>query len=150
MQMKPARLARVAALSLLGLPVLALAAKNPADYQLKVQVVRQMWGVHNVRYAQYKATGSGNIIDGSAIHAFDFKYDCSVGLARTPQNQSYLAKWKKTGSRLELLIPVIGKEGKYQTCELETSLHYGVYVYRQGGVAEISQEEAAKARQNRR
>ena len=111
-----------------------------------------MWGAHNLRYGEYKATGSGNVIEASAIHAFDFKYDCFIGLARTPQNQPYLAKWNRPQRRLELLIQAVGKDGKYQTCELETTLHEGVYVFRQGlegFIAEVSQEEYKRLKAGR-
>lgn len=128
-----------AVLTVLSLP--ALAGKNPANYPLKVHILQQAWGSHNVRYNEYRATGRGNIWDGEAVHAFDFSYDCSFGVRRTARNQPYLGKWKKQNERLALLAFDIGKPDKYHECDLKTTVHPGVYVMNAGGIAEMPQAE---------
>jgi PEGA domain len=129
------------ALILLLFPLLVFAGKDPDNYPLKVHILQQSWGSHNLRYNEYRATGRGNILENNTIHAFDFTYDCSVGLRRTARNQPYQAKWKKPELRLAVLSPKIGKNDKYQECELKTSIHPGVYIWNDGGISELSQEE---------
>jgi hypothetical protein len=126
---------------LLSLPLVAIAGKDPSDYPLKVHVLQQHWSSHNSFRGWYRATGRGNVWEGDSVHGFDFKYDCSFGLTRTARNQAYLAKWKKPGLRLELLAMQIGKEGKYQDCELETTVRGGVYIRTHGDITEMSQDE---------
>jgi len=129
--------------------VFALAGKDPADYPLKVHVLQQRWLSHNVHYGQYKGTGRGNIWEGTSIHGLDFTCDCSFGLSRTARNQPYVAKWKKPQLRLELLAMQIGKESKYQECELQTTVREGVYIMGGGGITEISHEDFNRWRAKR-
>lgn len=118
-----------------------VAGKNPADYPLKVHILQQAWGSHNLRYNEYKATGRGNVWEADAVHGFDFTYDCSFGIRRTARNEPYLAKWKKPQLRLTLLAGQIGKNGKYQECELQTTVRDGVYIMNDGGITEMSQAD---------
>ncbi|HKT49305.1 MAG TPA: PEGA domain-containing protein [Candidatus Angelobacter sp.] len=119
----------------------AFAGKNPANYPLKVHILQQAWGSHNVRYSEYRATGRGNIWNGDDVHAFDFSYDCSFGVRRTARNQPYPGKWKKPDQRLALLAFDIGKPEKYHECDLKTTVHPGVYIMSAGGITEMSQAE---------
>ncbi len=89
----------------------------------------------------YRLSGQGNIIDGSAEHAFDFKYENTQVARHTLANQSYPARWKKPQQELELLMPDVGYPGKYFACELDTLVCKGVYVQSSQGVVEISQED---------
>ncbi len=118
-----------------------MAGKNPADYPLKVNVLQQQWVSRNSYRGTYQGTGRGNIWEGDAIHGFDFEYNCTVGLERTPRNQGYPARWKKPPRRLSLLAPEIGKDNKYQECQLETTVRDGVYVLNALGLAEMSQDD---------
>ena len=129
---------------LICLSLSAFAGKNPADYPLKVHILQQAWGSHNVRYSDYRATGRGNIWDGDVVHAFDFSYDCSFGVRRTARNQPYLGKWKKPQQRLALLAVDIGKPDKYHECDLKTTVRPGVYILGQGGIVEMSQADYKK------
>ena len=125
----------------LCVPLLAFAGKDPADYPLKVHILQQNWASHNVRRSEYKATGRGNIWEGDSVRAFDFTYDCSVGLRRTARNQPYMAKWKKPQAKLAILSEKIGKEDKYDECDVQTTVHDGVYMLGGGGITEITQEQ---------
>jgi hypothetical protein len=58
----------------------------------------------------------------------------------------YLAKWKKQGLRMELLVGEIGTADKFQSYELKTTVREDVYVRGADGATAISQEEY-KARQ---
>src|SRR5690242_4763118 len=136
-------------LIVLLIPLLAVAGKDPSKYPLKVHILRQNWASHNVYRGEYRASGWGNLWEGDSVHAFDFSYECSFGLRRTARNQPYLAKWKKPRLRLAVLAGQIGKENKYQECQLKTTMHDGVYILLAGGgISELSQHEykAWKAR----
>jgi hypothetical protein len=127
----------------------ALAGKNPADYPLKAHILQQQWESHNAYRGTYRATGRGNIWEGDSIHGFDFRYECSIGLRRTPRNQGYPARWKKPSLRLSLLAARIGEDNKYQECQLETTVRNGVYVLNPRGMTEVSQEDFKDLRARR-
>ncbi|HKD82170.1 MAG TPA: PEGA domain-containing protein [Candidatus Angelobacter sp.] len=131
------------------LPLPSLAAKDPADYPLKVYIIQVAWGSHNLRYEEYKATGRGNVWDGETVHAFDFTYDCGFPVRRTAANQPLPAKWKKSQVRLDVLADKIGTNNKYQECELHTTVHSGVYVVNESSISEVPQEEFRKRREQR-
>jgi hypothetical protein len=128
-------------IALLIFPLLVFAGKNPANYPLKVHILQQNWASRNLRYNDNRGEGRGNIWEGDSIHAFDYTYECGFGLRRTARNQPYLGKWKKPQHSLALLAPKIGKDNKYQECDLKTTVHAGVYVLGGGGITELSQEE---------
>lgn len=137
---------------LICLSLSSFAGKNPANYPLKVHILQQAWGSHNVRYSEYRATGRGNIWEGDAVHGFDFSYDCSFGVRRTARNQPYWGKWKKPNQRLALLAFDIGKPDKYHECDLKTTVRPGVYILNPGGITEMSQADYKewKAKQSSR
>jgi hypothetical protein len=128
-------------IALLIFPLLVFAGKDPANYPLKVHILQQNWASRNLRYNDNRGEGRGNIWEGDSIHAFDYTYECGFGLRRTARNQPYLGKWKKPQHSLALLAPKIGKDNKYQECDLKTTVHAGVYVLGGGGITELSQEE---------
>lgn len=134
---------------LLYLPLGVFAAKNPANYPLKVYIIQVSWGSHNIRYNEYKATGRGNVWEGDSVHAFDFTYDCSFPVRRTARNQPFPAKWRKQQLRLDVLADRIGTNNKYQECELYTTVHAGVYVVGDGSISEVSQEEFKQVKAKR-
>ncbi|MGA2982985.1 MAG: PEGA domain-containing protein [Terriglobia bacterium] len=125
----------------------ALTAKDPADYPLRVELLGNNW--HSYRpypYREptsfrYRVTGRGNVEDGPTLHAVDFTYDCAMHVPLTVPNETYLAKWKKPQLQLEVLVPVNGKEGKYETCEMQTTDREGVYLKTGQGLIEVSQED---------
>jgi len=134
---------------LLLLSLSLFAAKKPANYPLKVYIFQINWGSHNVRYNEYRATGRGNVWEGDSVHGFDFTYDCSFPVRMTARNQPYPAKWRKQQLRLDLLADKIGSNDKYQECELQTTVHDGVYVVNERSISEVSQEEFKKVRAER-
>lgn len=117
----------------------ALAGKNLADYPLQIQIVESHW--HRHRNDTVDGWGRGNVKDGEIVRAFDFTYDAVAPFQRTVGDAHYLAKWKKEGLKLEMIVGQIGAPDKYTSFELKTSLRNDVYVPSPEGAVAISQEE---------
>jgi hypothetical protein len=129
------------------LPTLRPFAKDLGDYPLQVEI---LWNHHeSYNFSPgtpfptflYKANGRGNVRDGSTVQGFDFEYRGSTDLGATPPDTIFHARWKKPQVQIELLMPVIGHEGKYVVCQMDTLIRKGVYVRSSQGVIEISQED---------
>jgi len=131
-------------------PLTLLAGKNPSDYPLRIQVIESHWNrpINNVdrRFGGVEGWGRGNIREGESVHGFDFSYTSAEPFHRTVGDGHYLAKWKKQGLRMELLVGEIGTADKFQSYELKTTVREDVYVRGADGATAISQEEY-KARQ---
>jgi hypothetical protein len=133
---------------LLGSAV-AVAAKDTKDYPLKVEILWNKWERYRpypVREPEtffYRVDGQGNVMDGSMVHAIDFKYGDIIVARVTAVNQTYPARWKKPQRELEVQIPEIGHEGKYQTVSMDITVREGVYLGRGQGVHEVSQADYA-------
>jgi hypothetical protein len=142
-------------LFLLLSPALALAAKDTSDYPLRVELLSNTveryrpYKSNGFANFMYRANGRGNVGDGSTMHAFDFRYDSNIRARLTLRNETYLAKWKKPQHELEVLVPEIGKDGRYQACDMQTTVHEGVLVRTSNGLIEMSQADY-EARQERR
>ena len=136
-------------------PALALAAKDTSDYPLRVELLSNSaltyrpYASSGIANFMYRVNGRGNVGDGTAKHAFDFKYDSNIRVRLTLRNETYLAKWKKPQHELEVLVPEIGKDGRYQACDMLTTVHEGALVRTSQGLIEMSQDDY-KARQERR
>jgi hypothetical protein len=128
---------------------LALAAKDTKDYPLKVEILWNKWDRYRPRPRVepetffYRVNGQGNLMEGSTVHAIDFKYEDIIVARVTAVNQTYPARWKKPQRELEVQIPEIGHEGKYQTVSMVLTVREGVYAGRGSGVHEISQADYA-------
>ena len=128
-------------------PGLALSAKDLSDFPLKVEILMNHWDRYRPRpvrdpyYFLYKVNGLGNVMDGSTVHAFDFKYENYRVIRFTAPNQTYPAKWKKPQRELEVVAPDVGHEGKYITVDMDTTVREGVYVGRGSGIREVSQAD---------
>ena len=57
--------------------------------------------------------------------------------------ETYFARWKKPGKSLEVLLPVMGKPGAAETCELKVEMKNVAY-YRHNGAIEEEPEAAFK------
>src|SRR5271154_5583929 len=101
-----------------------LAGKNLADYPLQIQVIESHWNrpVSPVdrRFGTVDGWGRGNIKDGDSVHGFDFSYSSVEPFHRTVGDARYLAKWKKDGLKMELIVGEIGAPDKYRTYDLKT------------------------------
>jgi len=121
------------------LPSPLVAGKNLAEYQLQIQVLESHW--HRHRDGSVDGWGRGDINDGASVHGFDFSYEAPGPFHKTVGGDHYLAKWKKAGLKLEMLVGEIGAPDKYVSYELKTSVRDEVYVAGSDGTTPISQEE---------
>jgi hypothetical protein len=126
-------------------PFTLLAGKNPAEYPLQIQVIESHWNrpINNVdrRYGGVEGWGRGDIKDGDSIRGFDFSYTAAEPFHRTVGDGRYLAKWKKDGTKMELLVGEIGSPDKFHAYDLKTTVRDDVYVRGHDGATAISQEE---------
>ncbi len=126
----------LAVLFLFSVPLLA--GKNLADYPLQIQVIESHWHRHDRMVDGY---GRADVKDGGSIRAFDFSYSSGEPFHRTVGDAHYLAKWKKGGVKMELLVGEIGSPDKFVTYELKTSMRDDVYVPGPDGARAVSQQE---------
>lgn len=121
------------------------AGKNLAEYPLQIQVLESHWNrpVNPVdrRFGGVDGWGRGNIKDGDSIRGFDFSYSSTEPFHRTVGNAHYVAKWKKDGVKMELLVGEIGSPDKFHTYDLKTTVLEDVYVRSPEGPTPISQAE---------
>jgi hypothetical protein len=127
------------AVAFLFLPsVPLLAGKNLADYPLQIQIVESHW---NRRQGIVEGWGRGDVRNGESIRGFDFTYTSGEPFHRTVGDAHYLAKWKKEGLKMELLVGEIGSPDKYISFDLKTSVIDDVYVPGPNGAVTVSQQE---------
>jgi hypothetical protein len=119
-------LVSIAGLALL-FPIEASAAKDLADYPLRIEIVGAAArcvpapGSYLPCPNGYRGFGPGNVLDGQSVIGFEFEYRCSVGL-RPSMVITWPGKWKKPQLRLALLVPRTGEVDKYDECELQTKM----------------------------
>jgi len=126
----------VGSLFLLSVPLLA--GRNLADYALQIQVIESHW---NRRHGTVEGWGRGDVRDGDSIRGFDFAYTSGEPFHRTVGDTHYLAKWKKQGLKMELLVGEIGSPDKYVSFDLKTTMRDDVYVPGPNGAVAVSQQE---------
>src|SRR6266702_220273 len=129
-----------ASLALIVLTSPCIAAKNLADFPLRVEILQTHW----TRNA-YGTTGSGrgNITDAENLQGFDFTFECSTPFNATQGSSRYSARWKKQDTRLSLLTVEIGNTQKQSECELKTTLFDGVYGMVNGNLVSYTPQQYA-------
>lgn len=123
----------------------AVAGKfSAADFPLRVLILYRNGNRH------YRGMGGGitaldavdglggaDLFENGEPTAFDFNYSCSQPITPMPQYETFMARWKKPGRVLQIVMPVMGKPGDMNSCDLNVSLKQGVaYFHRNGGLAE--------------
>ncbi|HEY1254593.1 MAG TPA: hypothetical protein VGF01_07420 [Terracidiphilus sp.] len=98
-----------------------LAARNLAEYPLRVHIYRfNSYSHYAYRSVDYvDGEGRANLFENGEPRGFDFKYRCGERLRGNPGFETYLAKWKKPGKQLEILLPQFGKPDSYDSCDLD-------------------------------
>jgi hypothetical protein len=129
-----------ATLALIMLTFPCFAARNLADFPLRVEILQTHW----TRNA-YGTTGSGrgNITDAENLQGFDFTFECSTPFNATQGSSRYSARWKKQDTRLSLLTVEIGNTQKQSECELKTTLFDGVYGMVNGNLVSYTPQQYA-------
>jgi hypothetical protein len=119
----------------LGIASSAWAAdKNPQDFPLRVHIFSHTTHSHySHKYLEVvDGEGHANLFEGGWPTAFDFSYECETRLQNSVGYSTAMARWKKRGAELELLLPAMGR-----TCMLKTEMKDGIsYVSRNGHLEE--------------
>jgi hypothetical protein len=97
--------------------------RNPADFPLRVHIFTHNSHSHYWNGGLSKVDGEGraNLYENSVPTAFEFSYECDTRLMNSVGYETYLARWKKQGSALELLVPATRT-----TCVVKADLDPGV------------------------
>lgn len=117
--------------------------RNVADYPLRVHVFQFNGHSHYYGGTLDRVDGEGraNLFENGEPRGFDFSYTCGDRLRGSAGYETYLAKWKKPGRELEILLPEFGKPGSMSACDLKVNMKDQVYVRHNGLLGE---EPAAK------
>lgn len=119
----------------LVLPIAAFAGKiNTADYPLRVHIFGFNGAAHYYAGSLNNVDGDGraNVYENGDPKGFDFSYSCADRLRVSPGFETYMARWKKPGQTLEILLPVFGKPGAAEGCELKVLMKDTAYIRRNG------------------
>jgi len=84
--------------------------------------------------------GEGNLFENGQPLGFDFTYNCDHPLTPQPAFETFMARWKKQGRVIEIVMPIIGgKPGQMDPCELKVTMKQDtVYLRHNGRVVEGS------------
>ncbi len=118
--------------------------RTAADFPLRVHVFSHSGNsfYHDRMLDSVQGQGRANLYENGQPHGFDFAYECSVRLMGSPGAETYLARWKKPGRELEILLPVLGgKPGDMNACDLKVTLKPDSAYFLHGGV--IGEEPAS-------
>jgi hypothetical protein len=109
--------------------------RTAADYPLRVHIFEHNGHSHYYHQSLDSVDGEGraNLYENGLPHAFDFSYHCGDRLVNSMGYETYFARWKKPGKVLEILLPVMGKPGAGEACDLEVILKDAAY-YKHNGL----------------
>jgi hypothetical protein len=123
---------------LLG-PTSAYAGKTTAaDFPLRVHVFSYNGHSHYSYGSLDMVDGEGraNLFENGEPKGFDFSYRCEDRLRVSPGYETYMARWKKSGRVLEILLPQFGKPGAEDGCELKVLMKDSAYIRHNGLLGE--------------
>ncbi len=135
----------------LMLSPVALAAKfNAADFPLRVNIIyrngiRHYHGLGGGMSSLDAVDGLGqaNLFQNGQPQGFDFNYSCSQPIVPTPGFGTFMARWKKPGRVIEIVMPVMGgKPGEMNSCDLNVSMKQDTVYLRHNG--SLTEEPAAE------
>jgi hypothetical protein len=121
------------------------AGRNMADYPLRVHIYQ--YNAHSHYYGptrtldEVDGEGRANLYENGAPRGFEFSYRCGDRLRASPGYETYMARWKKSGRTLEVLLPQFGKPGAFDSCEMQVDMKDSVY-FKHNGM--LDEEPAAK------
>jgi hypothetical protein len=119
---------------------------NAADYPLRVHIVQNSNRTHyHAREVDFvDGNGRADLYENGQPRGFDYGFRCGDRVLVSTGYETYPARWKKADRELEILQPVMGKPGTWQTCDLNVDMKDMVYVRHNGLVDE---EPPAKFKQ---
>lgn len=120
---------------------------NPADYPLRVHIFQNDGHSHYMQRSLDYVDGEGraNLYENGEPQGFDYAYRCGERLMSSMGFETYMARWRKPGKTLELLLPVMGNPNAAHTCELNVDLKQGMAYFRRNGMT--GEEPAAVFKQ---
>jgi hypothetical protein len=109
-------------------------SKNPADYPLRIHIFgrSETTFYHNRVEEEAKGDGRANLFEGGVAHGVDFSFACDEKLRASFGYETYMARWKKPGRELTVLLPIFGKKNTFFTCNLQTDVKDFAYASRDG------------------
>jgi hypothetical protein len=114
-------------------------SKEPSEYPLSVTILRVHWD--SDRPGGAVGTGYGNVKDGDSFRGFYYVCNCDEWLAVSQDSDAYHGKWKKKGSRLEIVNSQTGDADKKNKCELRVSMQNHVYLLKEGQLVKATLEQ---------
>jgi hypothetical protein len=142
-RLHPIALAFVATCAVSSMP--ASAANNPEQFPLRVHIFQRSEHTHFhhgvLDYAE--GVGRANLFENGEPQGFDFSFQCGDRVMTSAGYETYLAKWKKKGQSLEILLPVIDKPGATHGCEFKVDMKDFAY-FRHAGSIYTEPSEAFK------
>ena len=123
---------------LLSFAAAVTAKPNAADFPLRVHIFgfngSQHYSGGSLNWVE--GEGRANLYENSEPKGFDFSYRCGERLRVSPGFETYMARWKKPGQTLEILLPVFGKPNSADSCELKVLMKDTTYIRRNGLLGE--------------
>jgi hypothetical protein len=114
------------------------AGHNLADYALRVHIY-QFDSISHYKQGMLDAVegeGRANLFENEQPRAFDFGYQCTERIMSMTAYETYPARWKKENRTLEILLPVMGKPGSFNGCELKVVMKETAYFRHNGLLGE--------------
>jgi TonB family protein len=113
-------------------------------YPLRVSLLQTEWNRNNA--GGWVGNGYGNVKDGDSFQGFVFTCTCTSRYNLSQSNEAYSAKWKKPGSRLEIVGTQVGDSQKQNRCELKVTVKNLVYMLKDGNLVSVSIEQWEQTR----
>lgn len=120
---------------------------NPADYPLRVALLAHNSHSHyNGGWLDYvDGEGRADLFENGQPEAVDYSYRCEQRLVNSMGFETYMARWKKAGRELEVLLPETGHPGRLASCKLQVTIKEGMAYFRHNGV--IAEGPASQLKQ---
>jgi hypothetical protein len=124
---------------------------DPDNYPLRVQVVQ--YTSHSRHSREDKSfsdatdyvdgQGAANLFENGEPAGFEFSNSCTGDMRASSGYETFPARWKKAGKRLEILVPQKGKPWNLVACELRSEMRPGLAYYLNVDDDSVGEESAA-------
>lgn len=120
---------------------------NPADFPLRVHLFthNSHSHYHHQMLDYVDGEGRANLYQNGVPVAFDYSYRCEDRLVNSVGYETYMARWKKPGRALEILLPVTGHPAAVESCQLQVDMKEGLAYFKHNGA--VNEEPAEAFRQ---